>query len=58
VITALGDREERERLKLPGGGARFVLSLGVFDFNASGDMRIRSLHPGVSGTQAQEAIRP
>src|SRR6185312_5099695 len=35
LITALGDRAERERLRLPGGGPRFVLSpLGVFDFDA------------------------
>jgi len=48
LISALGDRTERERLKLPGGGLRFVLSpLGVFDFDDAGDMRVRSLHEGV-----------
>jgi glutaconate CoA-transferase subunit B len=56
VITALGDRTERERLKLPGGGPRFVLSpLGVFDFDDAGDMRVRSLHEGVTLEAAREA---
>ncbi|MEZ5076811.1 MAG: hypothetical protein R2725_05150 [Solirubrobacterales bacterium] len=56
LITALGDRTERERLGLPGGGPRFVLSpLGVFDFDESGDMRIRSLHEGVTAEQVREA---
>jgi glutaconate CoA-transferase subunit B len=56
LITALGDRTERERLRLPGGGVRFVLSpLGVFDFDAAGDMRVRSLHEGVTLEAAQEA---
>jgi glutaconate CoA-transferase subunit B len=56
VITALGDRTERERLKLPGGGPRFVLSpLGVFDFDEAGDMRVRSLHEGVTLDAAREA---
>jgi len=56
LITALGDRAERARLGLPGGGPRFVLSpLGVFDFDDSGEMRIRSLHEGVSLDQVQEA---
>jgi glutaconate CoA-transferase subunit B len=48
-ISALGDRTERARLGLPGGGVRLVLSpLGVFDFDDAGDMRIRSLHAGVT----------
>jgi glutaconate CoA-transferase, subunit B len=48
-ISALGDRAERARLALPGGGVRLVLSpLGVFDFDDAGDMRVRSLHAGVS----------
>jgi glutaconate CoA-transferase, subunit B len=56
LVTALGDRSERGRLGLPGGGVRFVLSpLGVFDFDEAGDMRIRSLHEGVTVEQAQEA---
>jgi glutaconate CoA-transferase subunit B len=56
LITALGDRGERARLGLPGGGPRFVLSpLGVFDFGEDGDMRIRSLHDGVSVEQVREA---
>ncbi len=56
VITALGDRTERARLKLPGGGPRFVLSpLGVFDFDDAGDMRVRSLHEGVTLDAAREA---
>jgi glutaconate CoA-transferase, subunit B len=56
LITALGDRTERERLGLPGGGPRFVLSpLGVFDFDDAGEMQIRSLHEGVTLAQVQEA---
>lgn len=56
LITALGDRSERERLALPGGGPRFVLSpLGVFDFDDAGDMRIRSVHEGVTADQVREA---
>jgi glutaconate CoA-transferase subunit B len=56
LITALGDRTERERLRLPGGGPRFVLSpLGVFDFDEAGDMRVRSLHEGVTLEAAREA---
>jgi glutaconate CoA-transferase subunit B len=49
LISALGDRRERARLRLPGGGIRLVLSpLGVFDFGEDGDMRVRSLHAGVT----------
>lgn len=56
LISALGDRTERERLKLPGGGIRMVLSpLGVFDFDDAGDMRVRSLHEGVTRGAVQEA---
>jgi glutaconate CoA-transferase subunit B len=56
LITALGDRTERERLRFPGGGVRFVLSpLGVFDFDEAGDMRVRSLHDGVTLEAAREA---
>ena len=48
-ISALGDRHRRRELGLPGGGPRLVLSpLGVFDFNDRGDMRVRSVHPGVT----------
>jgi glutaconate CoA-transferase, subunit B len=56
LISALGDRTERERLRFPGGGPRLVLSpLGVFEFDAAGDMRVRSLHAGVSVDQVVEA---
>lgn len=56
LITALGDRTKRAELGIEGGGARLVLSpLGVFDFDDAGDMRIRSLHAGVTVEQAQEA---
>lgn len=56
LVTALGDRSERQRLELPGGGPRFVLSpLGVFDFDESGEMRVRSLHEGVTLEAAREA---
>ncbi len=53
LITALGDKQRRAQLGFPGGGPRLVVSpLGVFDFDERGDMRIKSLHPGVS----QEAV--
>lgn len=56
LISALGDRTERERLRLPGGGIRLILSpLGVFELDAAGDMRVRSLHAGVSAEDAQAA---
>jgi glutaconate CoA-transferase subunit B len=48
-ITALGDRTRREELGFPGGGPRLLLSpLGVFDFDDAGDMRLVSVHPGVT----------
>jgi glutaconate CoA-transferase, subunit B len=48
-ISALGDATVRAQLSLPGGGVRLVLSpLGVFDFDDAGNMRVRSLHDGVS----------
>jgi glutaconate CoA-transferase, subunit B len=48
LISALGDRTERKAAALPGGGPRLVVSpLGVFDFDDAGDMRVRSVHPGV-----------
>jgi glutaconate CoA-transferase, subunit B len=49
LVSALGDRRERERLRFPGGGPRLLLSpLGVFDFDDEGEMRVRSLHQGVT----------
>ena len=56
LISALGDRTERARLRFPGGGPRLVLSpLGVFDFDDAGDLRVRSLHEGVTAEQVVEA---
>lgn len=56
LISALGDLSERARLGLPGGGPRLVVSpLGVFDFDAGGDLRVRSLHAGVSSEQVRQA---
>ncbi len=56
LISALGDRGERERLALPGGGPRLVLSpLGVFDFDDDGEMRVVSLHDGVEPAAVREA---
>jgi glutaconate CoA-transferase subunit B len=55
-ITALGDRARRAELGFPGGGPRLLLSpLGVFDFDDSGSMRLRSVHEGVSVDQVVEA---
>lgn len=56
VVSALGDRRERKRLRFPGGGPRLLLSpLGVFDFDDEGDMRVRSLHEGVTADAVTEA---
>jgi glutaconate CoA-transferase subunit B len=56
LISALGDRTERERLGFPGGGPRLLLSpLGVFDFDPAGNLRARSIHAGVTPEQVQEA---
>lgn len=55
-ITALGDRQRRTELGLPGGGPRLLLSpLGVFDFDDAGSMRLRSLHEGVTGEQVADS---
>lgn len=52
LVSALGDREARRRAGLLGGGTRLVVSpLGVFDFDAAGDMRLRSLHEGVTPSE-------
>jgi glutaconate CoA-transferase subunit B len=49
--------DSRERRGLPPGGPRLLVSpLGVFDFHeTSRQMRIRSLHPGTTVQQAQDA---
>lgn len=55
-VTALGDATRRRQLGFPGGGPRLVLSpLGVFDFNPEGDMRVVSLHEGVTADRIREA---
>lgn len=55
-ITALGDSDKRRAYGFPGGGPRLVLSpLGVFAFNPSGDLSIRSVHPGVTVQDVQDA---
>jgi len=56
LISALGDRTERARLGFPGGGPRLVISpLGAFDFDDEGEMRVRSLHEGVTLDAVREA---
>ena len=56
LISALGDARERDRLGFPGGGPRLLLSpLGVFDFDGEGEMRVRSLHEGVTADAVKEA---
>jgi glutaconate CoA-transferase subunit B len=56
LISALGDARERVRLRFPGGGPRLVVSpLGVFDFDDDGDLRVRSLHEGVTAEAVKEA---
>jgi glutaconate CoA-transferase subunit B len=56
LISALGDKAERARLGLPGGGIRLVLSpLGVFVQDADGDLVVRSLHAGVSADDVRAA---
>lgn len=55
-ISALGDRERRRALRLPGGGPRLILSpLGVFDLGEDGSMRIVSLHDGVTPERLRES---
>ncbi len=56
LVSALGDADERRRLGFPGGGPRLVLSpLGVFEFGPDGDLRVRSLHDGVTPEAVREA---
>jgi glutaconate CoA-transferase, subunit B len=56
LISALGDKTERARLGFPGGGIRLILSpLGVFDLDDDGDLRVRSLHAGVSADDVRAA---
>lgn len=56
LVSALGDVDERRRLKLPGGGIRMVVSpLGVFELDARGNMAVRSLHEGVTADAVAEA---
>jgi glutaconate CoA-transferase subunit B len=56
LISALGDKHERARLRFPGGGPRLVVSpLGVFDFDDDGNLRVRSLHDGITAEQVTEA---
>lgn len=56
LISALGDKTERERLGLPGGGIRLILSpLGVFEVGEDGEVRVRSLHEGVSADDVRAA---
>jgi len=48
-VTALGDRRTRGAYGFPGGGPRLILSpLGVFDLDPSGDLRVVSVHRGVT----------
>lgn len=55
-ISALGDRQRRRELKLPGGGPRLLLSpLGVFGFGEDGEMELISVHEGVTGDNLREA---
>ena len=52
----LGGGDERERLGLTGGPQLVVTNLAVLDFEPeSKRMRLRSVHPGVSVEQVQEA---
>src|SRR2546430_9882367 len=52
----LGGGDERERLGLTGGPELVVTNLGVLDFHPeSKRMRLRSVHPGVTVADLQEA---
>jgi glutaconate CoA-transferase, subunit B len=56
LISALGDARERARLGFPGGGPRLVVSpMGVFDFDDDGELRVRSLHEGVTPDDVRAA---
>ncbi len=51
----LNGRRERSRLGIPGGGPEAVVTdLGTMEFDASGEMVLVSLHPGVSLRQVWE----
>lgn len=55
-ISALGDRDRRRELQFPGGGVRLIISpLGVFDLDEGGDLRVRSLHEGVTADAVAQA---
>lgn len=56
-VGGLGWGERRRKAGTPAGGPRLVVSnLGTFDFDEqSGEMQVRSLHPGVSLDQVQAA---
>ena len=55
-ISALGDRERRRALRIPGGGPRLILSpLGVFELDQDGNMRIVSLNEGVSAERLRQS---
>jgi glutaconate CoA-transferase subunit B len=52
----LGGGDERERLGLTGGPQLVVTNLGVLDFEPeSKRMRLKSVHPGVTAAEVQEA---
>jgi len=52
----LGGGDERDRLGLTGGPEVLVSDLGVMDFEPhTRAMRVRSVHPGVTAEQIQDA---
>ncbi len=53
-----GGRDTREKLGMPGGGPQIVVTdKALFDFNGPGrEMRLYSLHPGVSLSEVREQI--
>ena len=56
-VGHLDGADSRAKAGLPSGGPRLVVTpLGVFDFDSpSKAMRVRSLHPGVTLEEAQDA---
>jgi glutaconate CoA-transferase subunit B len=51
----VGGRQGRQRLGIPGGGPRLVITdLGLLDFDENGEMELTAIHPGVEVDQVKQ----